>query len=207
MESIINEELILKTTKEIFNKQDVKLTNNALHEAYTTITGKSKYIKTEMDLIILLFQLWKRKGAITLDSSITTTTKELNELLGVAKTVSSTLNNLKKYSVHQQKVNDLDEDGNPIIIGKKNGKPVYSKSSVQVIPDKELFRVTCNDDFERNKEGIILGRDTSYIIKPSPLLIKAFKDLDLIKEKKDPIPANISRKGPGYGHGGKRNPK
>ena len=133
----IPDSLIVKTTKEIFNRQDIKLTNIAINDAYTTITGKPKYIKTEMDLIILLYQLWSDKGntTITLDSSVKVTTKKLNSLLGVARTVSSTLANLKKYSVHEKKVFDLDENGNKIAIGRKNGKTVYSKSYTSVIPE------------------------------------------------------------------------
>ena len=181
----IPDSLIVKTTKEIFNRQDIKLTNIAINDAYTTITGKPKYIKTEMDLIILLYQLWSDKGSttITLDSSVKVTTKKLNSLLGVARTVSSTLANLKKYSVHEKKVFDLDENGNKIAIGRKNGKTVYSKSYTSVIPEKELFRVTCEDDYVRNEEGEIIGRDTIYTIKPAPLLIKAFKELELIKDE------------------------
>lgn len=205
--NFVPDDIIIKTTKEIFNKQDIKLTNIVLHEAYTTITGKTKYTKTEMDLIMLLFQLWNKQGTITLESSITTTTKQLNELLGVARTVSSTLTNLKKYSVHEKKVFELDENGKQIAVGRKNGKTIYAKTFETVIPERELFRITAKDDFSRNDEGVIIGRETFYIIKPAPLLINAFKELGLVKEEVKKEKINYKRANSYRGGGIKRNNK
>ena len=170
------EEEITRTAKDIFNKQDTRLVNFALQDVYTFITGKQKYVKTELDLIIVLYQLWTNKGKeeLTTDSSINITTAKLNELLGVSKTVSSTLVNLKKYSIHEKKVFLLDENGKRYKVGKS-----YAKEYITVIPDVILFDVTLEEEFLRNDEGEIIGRTTVYTVKPSELLVTRLRELGI----------------------------
>ena len=170
------EEEILKLAKDIFNKQDTRLVNFALQDVYTTITGKQKYVKTELDLIIVLYQLWSNNGKkeVTMNSSVNVTTAELNDRLGVAKSVSSTLANLKKYSVHEKKVFALDENGNKFKVGKS-----YAREYITVTPEVILFDITVKDDFVRNNDGEIVGRTTVYTIKPTSVLVGRLNELGL----------------------------